>query len=91
VARRFVNWARNVTSRPIGGLIAARPIAGMIATGTDGSSLVYSNLASLVEGLRLVDDPGGRVVWGEPHGPGGSHPGWGSPSESLLARCAGPT
>lgn len=46
---------------PILGSITAQAIAGAIATGTHGSSLRHSNLASLVTGLRLVNGAGEAV------------------------------
>ncbi len=43
---------------PILGSITRQSIAGAIATGTHGSSLVHGNLASLVEGVRLITGTG---------------------------------
>ena len=43
---------------PILGSITRQSIAGAIATGTHGSSLVHGNLASLVEGMRLLTGSG---------------------------------
>ncbi len=43
---------------PILGSITRQSIAGAIATGTHGSSLVHGNLASLVEGMRLITGTG---------------------------------
>jgi L-gulono-1,4-lactone dehydrogenase len=43
---------------PIVGSIAEQSLAGAIATGTHGSSLAHGNLASLVDGMRIVDGRG---------------------------------
>ncbi len=43
---------------PILGSITRQSIAGAIATGTHGSSLAHGNLASLVEGMRLITGTG---------------------------------
>jgi L-gulono-1,4-lactone dehydrogenase len=53
--------ARRGLALPILGSITRQSIAGAIATGTHGSSLVHGNLASLVEGVRLVTG-GGEVL-----------------------------
>lgn len=43
---------------PIVGSITEQSISGVIATGTHGSSLVHGNIASFVEGMRLVTGTG---------------------------------
>ncbi len=63
---------RHGLAMPILGSITEQAIAGAVATGTHGSSLRHGNLASLIQGLRLVDGRGEVVEIGpdDPRLPG---------------------